>query len=317
MAHVVEGGDVARELLLAVILDGMGGMVDGGEAAALAAAAFVEALIDSPGGAMGRLERAMAAANFAVYGRFGGRGGTTMTALVFADRRTAAVGHVGDSRLYRLGGDMSVSLVTADDTLRGVVEGNHGRADEDALDNRLLQFVGMGDDVVPSFFRANTDDHAIWLLTTDGAHGFGRRALQGAARAPLTPATIVNRLLAGADAFGTEDNATAIAISPHDYSAEALDFAGTIVRIWTATDQMEFWLERKPVDHRQQSPNSVPQADARPAPKRSAKARKGETSKRAKGGRSPKAAATEGDEGQDPPNQLSITFGRPPSSIDG
>lgn len=315
VAHFVDGRDAMRELLVAVILDGMGGMVDGGEAAAVAASAFVESLTTSDGGVTNRLDSAAAAANAAVYARFAGRGGTTMTAVAFADRRSASVVHVGDSRLYRLGTDKALQLLTADDTLRGVMESKAGRSDEDALDNRLLQFVGMGDDVAPTFDRHENDANTIWLLTTDGTHGFGRRALEGAARPPLTPVSVVNRLLVGADAFGTEDNATAIAIAPNHYSAEAYDFPGLAVRIWTATDHLEFWLERtSPVRPEQQPPQQV---ETKRPPKKAGRTKKAETGKRAKASQQQKVVSSETGENPEAANQLSITFGRPENSVDG
>lgn len=314
VVHVVDGRDATRELLVAVILDGMGGMVDGGEAAAVASSAFVENLTASSGAVMRRLDTAAAAANAAVYARFAGRGGTTMTALAFSDRRSASVVHVGDSRLYRLGSSRAPQLLTADDTLQGVIDSKAGRSDEDALDNRLLQFVGMGADVAPTFYKHDNDPDTVWLLTTDGAHGFGRRPLEGASRAPLTPASVVNRLLVGADAFGTEDNATAVAIAPALYAAPAYNFPGLTVRIWTATDHLELWLDHTPAAQSEQS--SAPPVEMQETPKKSGRSKKTETGKRTKNSRQKKTVALGTDVGADVAPQLSIKFGRPTSPAD-
>lgn len=243
VAHIVQGGEKPRELLVAAIFDGMGGMREGGAAASSAAASFLAALATVEGPVAFRLEAATVAANSVVHNEMHGRGGTTLTAVAFPDPRIAHVVHVGDSRLYRSQDRSELTLVTEDQTLTGLVQGEARIENEDELDNRLLQFVGIGSELQPSFHKIVDDSYSTWLLTTDGAHAFGRRNLLGLLRTESSCLSITRRMITAADAFGTDDNATMIALRPSEFRSHPPAFEGTTLSVWTPFSTLELWLE--------------------------------------------------------------------------
>lgn len=310
VAHIVEGGSKPKELLVAVVLDGMGGMHEGGEAAGIAASSFLAALVRIPGPVAFRLEAGIQAANSAVFGKFAGRGGTTLTAVAFAEPRVAYAIHVGDSRLYRTSRSSEITLVTEDQTVGSAIRDKKGTLDEDELDNRLLQFVGIGADMAPSHFKFADPDFSTWLLTTDGAHSLGRKALHGVLRPQSPTESVVRRLLTAADNLGSDDNATAIAICPAQYRVEGPFFEGTTLRVWTPDKSLEIWLPEiapKPLnpggDH---AANFVAHGLEEPkATEPKLPAKKSKTTKPRKKQREPKEAETSLRAGQ-----LIITFGK-------
>jgi serine/threonine protein phosphatase PrpC len=89
-----------KGLALGIVCDGMGGLVNGDEAAVTAVGVFVSRVIRWPGQpARDRLRWAALAANDAVHKALGGLGGTTLSAVMVC-RQGAAVGvNAGDSRI--------------------------------------------------------------------------------------------------------------------------------------------------------------------------------------------------------------------------
>lgn len=99
-------GDVAGKGFLALVADGMGGHQTGEVASHKAVAAFRGALAGSRAHAPAALARAAQAANLEVFQEARDKPehqgmGTTLTALLIDDQ-VGLVGHVGDSRAYRL-----------------------------------------------------------------------------------------------------------------------------------------------------------------------------------------------------------------------
>lgn len=303
VAHIVQGGDKPRELLVGAIFDGMGGMRAGGAAASSAAASFLATIATVEGPVAFRLEAGTISANTSVFRELNGRGGTTLTAVAFADPKTAHVVHVGDSRLYRSRDPADLALVTEDQTLSGLVRGEAQQSEEDELDNRLLQFVGIGEELQPSFHKIPDEEFSTWLLTTDGAHAFGRRNLLGLLRGEPTCQSIARQMITAADAFGADDNATVIALRPSEFRSPLQWFEGTTITVWTPFSTLELWLEVRspppvqlpPEEPRVANVNATKAASA----KRSAKAK----SKRAR--KKPTSTAAE----ESKADQLRITFG--------
>ena len=303
VAHIIQGGEKPRELLVAAIFDGMGGMREGGAAASSAAASFLTTLATVEGPVAFRLEAATVAANSVVHSEMDGRGGTTLTAVAFPDARIAHAVHVGDSRLYRSQHSSELTLITEDQTLSGLVQGESKIANEDELDNRLLQFIGIGSELQPSFYKVVDESCSTWLLTTDGAHAFGRRNLLGLLRDESTCLSIARRMITAADAFGTDDNATMIALRPSEFRSRPPAFEGTTLSVWTPFAALELWLEDRPVLIRPLM------ANASPPPNSTSKVASPKRPPKTKPAKRPrKKTANSGEETAKPP-QLNITFG--------
>jgi serine/threonine protein phosphatase PrpC len=169
-------------LTMLVVCDGVGGL-DGGE---LASADVIRAFADWFDGELStrlkRLDMGYVRERWSdilrerndrivAYGNaLNQQLGTTATALFMTGSMECLILHVGDSRAYRIGRDLT--LLTSDHTVaaQAVREGRMSRAD--ALTNRgrsvLTQCVGATPDLTPEFITATASEGELWLLCSDG-----------------------------------------------------------------------------------------------------------------------------------------------------
>jgi serine/threonine protein phosphatase PrpC len=201
-----------------VLADGMGGLPNGGEAAATAVATAVEALAsgDSDPAAVAAALHAANRAVGALRADLGGQPGTTLIVAAVAGRR-AVIGHAGDSRAYLVRGGVA-TLLTSDHSWVGeqvragaLPEGSERRHPR----RNVITMAVMGDDIEPElvaielglgdllmlcsdgFWEPLADDDIATLLDTPG---------------PLT-AVVARAAEAALEAGGT-DNVTLIALRP-------------------------------------------------------------------------------------------------------
>ncbi|MER8804081.1 protein phosphatase 2C domain-containing protein [Mesorhizobium sp. M0018] len=240
VAYIVRPSGEA--LLIALICDGMGGMKEGGAAAGCAAGTFL-ARLALPSGApiASQMLGAINAANAEVHRRFRGDGGTTLTALVIRGSGEAWATHVGDSRLYASRPDRSLDLLTRDDTIGGQLH-QISDANEDNLDSRLLQFVGIGKAIEPHIFPVSDALSSTFIITSDGAHSIGKKALERINRHSRSPGELARKITYVAEAMGVEDNSSAVVIYANDFSPGPHFARGTELTIWSPSDRLEMWL---------------------------------------------------------------------------
>lgn len=180
---------------IAVVADGMGGHPGGDVASQLAATTVAAALerfltagngsgTADPHGTAGRMDRAMVqsvlSAHEAVRTHGEGRPeltgmGTTLTALV-VDRSTGmlAVGHVGDSRAYRLRRGKLFPLTRDDTWVQAQVEAARltpEQARSHPFGHVLTQCLGLDDAPYPHVFTATAEGGDVYMLCTDGLVG--------------------------------------------------------------------------------------------------------------------------------------------------
>lgn len=209
---------------VAVVCDGLGGMAQGREAAILAASAFTAQLFCSPAiSGKERLSRAVAYANAEVYHRLRGDGGTTLSAVVSFQHAHAILCHVGDSRIYGVSSERTLEQLSRDDTINALLNRREGEADA-PKDSRLLQFVGMGDEMEPQIVSIPTQFRSI-LLTSDGAHDVPHSILQRVVSSAGGASDLIRNLLTLSHMLGGRDNASAILI-PIGSEAELYDETG-------------------------------------------------------------------------------------------
>lgn len=96
--------------------------------------------------------------------------GTTLTALLMIDSQFMLIGHVGDSRVYRL--DRKLEVLTEDQTVVGR-EVRRGtltpeQAEKDPRRNVLLQCIGASKLVEPQFITGQPASGEVYLLCSDG-----------------------------------------------------------------------------------------------------------------------------------------------------
>jgi len=206
-----------------MVCDGLGGMSQGREAAILAASAFCAHRFCAPDiGWEERLSQAIAYGNAEVYRLLRGDGGTTLSAAI-STHDGAMFCHVGDSRIYGVMQDRALEQLSRDDTINALLKRQEGEA-EAPKDSRLLQFVGMGEEMeaqiapVPSYCRSV-------LLTSDGAHDLPHSVFQRIVSAAAGGSDLVRKLLTLSDMTGGRDNASAILL-PIGAEAELYDESG-------------------------------------------------------------------------------------------
>ena len=140
--------------------------------------------------------------------------GTTMTAVLVAGAH-AAVGHIGDSRLYRLRAG-ELHQVTTDHTWveREVEQGRLTRAAARHHPNSavLLRVLG-GADASPDMLRLALEPGDRLVLCTDGvSNPVGPADFLAIVEQRLAPADIARHLCEAADARGGHDNSTAVVV---------------------------------------------------------------------------------------------------------
>ncbi len=217
--------DIGRVRRVFVVADGMGGHAAGEVAAQIASSRVGEAL----SGAVGTqpaaelaqtLEAAIAEANRrilscaqddpACYGM-----GTTITALCVLDA-SFLIGHVGDSRAYRLGGG-SLERITRDHTLvqqevdRGTLTDEQARVHPRS--NVLTRALGIPGGFATDLYEGTLEAGDRVLLATDGLSAMLpdaeiERILAAAMDVEATAGQLVDR----ANAAGGLDNTTVIVI---------------------------------------------------------------------------------------------------------
>ena len=147
--------------------------------------------------------------------------GSTAAVLVSDGRRIAAIGNVGDSRVYRMRAG-KLQQLTRDHTMaeelmsRRPVQGAKPFADVRylALSHVLTRAVGVGQEPLKvDWHKIDVVDGDILLLCSDGVHGFvPHPVLQGAVLAGGSAREIVDRIAAIVVESGARDNYSAIVV---------------------------------------------------------------------------------------------------------
>ena len=171
------------KVVLAIICDGMGGLSKGEVASASVINRFsewfeqelsVQLVKDDLGDIEYCWGRMIQEQNqrIAEYGRkVKIRLGTTWTALLLIDSKHLLIGHVGDSRVYRID-EQKLEVLTEDQTVVGR-EIRRGRltpeqAKSDPRRNVLLQCVGASKLVEPQFIYGRPEPGEVYMLCSDG-----------------------------------------------------------------------------------------------------------------------------------------------------
>lgn len=203
---------------VAVVADGIGSGKAGSEAAAMAVATFISFLVTTlPGTQEHRLAEAVEKANQALHVRWRGKEGTTLSALLVCGGQASLV-NVGDSRIYGIKADDSVELLTRDDVLPA-----HAG---------LLQFVGMGLDLIPHALPVPAEITRL-LLTSDGAHSFTEPVLPLLVRAARTDLRLlVDRVTHLSNWCGGVDNTTCL-VALINSGRTAFRSSDPVIDLWT------------------------------------------------------------------------------------
>ncbi|MEL6644095.1 MAG: protein phosphatase 2C domain-containing protein [Pseudomonadota bacterium] len=229
---VNSGGATERSFYCFVLCDGMGGMPDGETAASISISTFLEVLIlNRKLRPEQRLEDAARSANLAVRSSVGG--GSTLSAVLFVEDAVYLI-NVGDSRIYTYSKEEGVRRQTTDDNLKEFAGGS---------DERLLQFIGMGDGMRPHIRRVDTHFDLIFL-TSDGVHSLSADLFEQIVQHSPSPTELCYRLVSTALWTGGRDNASVIGVSNAVQQGRGRDRNGPEIAVWNNKSEMQIlWAE--------------------------------------------------------------------------
>ncbi len=202
---------------LMAVLDGIGGMLEGGRCAEIAISSILSDLVFLKRSKNRiALVEALSRANAEVYHSYGGRGGATFAGVVIEQNRMHFV-NIGDSRSYRYSYNRGLTRHSSDDHLGaqlGKIAGLEDVILAPEIANRLGQYLGMFGQVYPNVnhieARPLHKGGEYILLTTDGADAVGSRFISDAFSQSNDPKAIVDAIVKHASTKDYADNATAI-----------------------------------------------------------------------------------------------------------
>ncbi len=214
--------DLARGLFL--VIDGVGGRAAGGKAADIALTAVRSRLERGTGSALDRVRQAIAIANNEIHSaavlRPEWNGMACVLTVVVVDDTRAVVGHVGDTRLYKLGADR-IDKITRDHSPVGEREDSSELSELEAMHhprrNEVYRDVGSDphqpDD--PDFIDACEiafEPDAALLLCSDGLTDLVNSSSMHdiVRRFAGRPDQVVKELIDAANAAGGKDNVSVV-----------------------------------------------------------------------------------------------------------
>lgn len=212
---------IEKRACLFAVADGMGGHNAGEVASSLAVKAlkdwFVEAEIDQVDEQL--FEEVFAATNLLIWNHsqknpdVAGMG-TTLTAMIVKDKH-AIIGHIGDSRLYRMRRG-KLELITNDHSLvaeqvrMGRLTPEQARVHPTR--NILSRVMGGRQFVVPDCFQIDIEPEDIFLLCSDGVTGTVDDNQISKMLLEQLPGRAARELCAQANKAGGKDNSTALVL---------------------------------------------------------------------------------------------------------
>ena len=220
--HVI----VDQKALVFCVADGMGGGEAGGEASDIVCRNVDSVLHDYAGFAdrVRLVDEAIRRADGDIRSVAASAGyrqmGSTVAVLVSDGRRIAAIGNVGDSRVYRLRAGR-LQQITRDHTLAEELAQHSSRsarpvADVHALSlsHVLTRAVGVGQEPLKvDWHKVDVVEGDVLLLSSDGVHGFvPHPVLLDAVQVGGSAMEIVDRIAALVVESGARDNYSAIVV---------------------------------------------------------------------------------------------------------
>ena len=215
------------------VADGMGGAQAGEVASGIAANTVVEAASDPSASPEERVVALIKAANLRVHERASSDAsasgmGTTMTVALLGDDGVVTIGHVGDSRAYRLRTGRLEQLTDDHSLVAELVRRGELTPEEAAVHPQrsvITRALGTEADVDVDVFSVHAQDGDLYLLCSDGLStmvdaGTIKDILEHN-RQRLDAA--VHALIKAANDRGGDDNITAILFAVADGDADSAE----------------------------------------------------------------------------------------------
>lgn len=301
---IARGRDrLGRPFAIAALADGIGGMRQGAECAALTLGSLLSTIANEAQvstDARRWLLRGIHQANNDVHAKLNGEGGSTLAAVLVAGDGSTHWASVGDSRVYQAN-DSKLTQLSIDDTIAGQL----GRgADAKLEQSKLIQFIGIGKPLEASVSDLTPTMGGTVFITTDGVHFLDSTPWFGhlITHAP-DPGICVRRLVELSKWCGGPDNASAAMIKLGGAIDEGMPQIDGCMEIWDPFSELQVIVETppRPSIFSPISPKSVappisqPEvADAQPAKEAQQEGGSPTPQKRNRSSRKGKTAATKG-----------------------
>jgi len=212
---------------LFVVCDGMGGHLAGEVASQKAVETMLQVFRLDPNDIPGALRDGLQKANQAVLQEGRGNMGTTGVALVLY-RNIAFIANVGDSRAYLLRNNelrqISVDHSLVEEQVRaGLMTREQARMSN--VKNIITRAIGYQVDLQIDVFVEPVQQGDIFLLCSDGLHGFTEES--DVTQIMSTPPfdTVAERLVQLANGNGGPDNITALVVTVTELDDQPMDDA--------------------------------------------------------------------------------------------
>ena len=201
-----------HSFVLVALSDGIGGLKNGAECAAMTLGSFFGAFFEEVQQKKLPeiwLSNAAHESNNLVHAKFGGNGGATLVAILISKDGAIHWLSIGDSRVYYSDG-IKLTQLSVDDTIAGQLGKQQNL---DIGQSNLLQFIGMGNQLEPHISQLDSSLNGTVLLTSDGVHFLNSVWLGQIIGHSSDPGVCVRRLTEMAKWCGGFDNASVAMIS--------------------------------------------------------------------------------------------------------
>jgi PPM family protein phosphatase len=220
---------------LFIVIDGVGGQAAGGKAADIALAMLRGRLERETGPVAERMREAIAIANNEIYRLASTRpewdGMACVLTIAVVKDGTATIGHVGDTRLYRLR-DGCIEKITRDHSPVGEREDARELSELEAMRHprRNEVYRDVGSEPHEPGDREFVDIHEIpfhagdaLLMCSDGLSDLvdSRSILRTVTERAGNPAAVARALVDAAKAAGGKDNVTVVYVEGENFGASA------------------------------------------------------------------------------------------------
>jgi serine/threonine protein phosphatase PrpC len=246
---------------IAALADGIGGMREGGECAALAIGCLLSTIATESQTSIdprGWLLKGIQKANSEVHAKQRGEGGSTLSVVVAMASGVIHWSSVGDSRIYHANGGKLTQL-SIDDTIAGQL----GRGHEVGFEqSKLIQFIGIGSPLEATVSETDKSMGGSVFLTTDGVHyldstpWFGQLIKHAA-----DPGLCVRRLVELSRWCGGKDNASVAMMTLGSKLDEGMPLVDGCFEVWDSFGELQVIVEQP-----QRLATSMPSTPAITAP---------------------------------------------------
>jgi PPM family protein phosphatase len=235
-----------------LVVDGLGGEAAGEKAAEIAVDRIRARLERQTGTAEQRLREAITMANNEVYRAARANPewegmACVLTAVVLEDS-SAVVGHVGDSRLYKIRNG-SIAKITPDHSPVGEREDSGQLGEDEAMRhprrNEVFRDVGSGEHAPDDtdfidILRIRFEPDCALLLCSDGLSDqvTSQKIRRAVERHATDPEAATHELIDAANEAGGKDNVTVAIVEGDQFVAPAVEEVRAPARIWSSRPAM-------------------------------------------------------------------------------